>query len=243
MMSRDVFLSLFASVLLVGCGSSEASSGTGEGSVRSHGQEQQMTNEPIPEVSNIDDLQVQPPQPIDYKPARPGEIRIKPESVFCSAQYIVGSLRSELRLPDELGLVGSIQAALYKHAEALGLSKLRTSDGRRRGYGVNDRSNQLQRELYGSDCSWAPETIYIDVVASLNVTDEPYRVEVSIRQNDKEWKHVVERSASTLPEESKEWFNGEDGGYMSLTDKFQVSMQYDMRRIGREVEEFLLNGR
>ena len=181
------------------------------------------------EASRIEELQVQPPLAIDYKPAGPGDIRIKPESVICGALNFEKPLRDRLGLRRDVSVRGSVNGAFQRTIKLSNLSSFKTSKGLRRFNGVFQASNSMQLEYYYDRCRWNNSNIYVDLVVGLNYEDCPYRIEVTIRQGNREWRRiVVRRDPSEYPRTRP-----------LPVDRTRPAINEDMDTIGRDVFEYL----
>ena len=139
-------------LLMPSCNPSDTSSDKSEVSNPMSAGRQHMNAELGREASRIEELQVQPPLAIDYKPAGPGDIRIKPESVICGALNFEKPLRDRLGLRRDVSVRGSVNGAFQRTIKLSNLSSFKTSKGLRRFNGVFQASNSMQLEYYYDRC-------------------------------------------------------------------------------------------
>lgn len=171
--------------------------------------------------TNLADLQVQPPEPITYEEARPGDIRILPESQVCIAELIDLPLREAINLSDDVGFRGSIAEPFDRWFLNAGMGSRRESVGQ----GLTERHRQAYRE----SCAWTPKNIYVDLAIGMNAAGEPYRIELTIRQADKRWRQVVERSNES------DWPRTP----ALPRDRTEFAIRADMEALGAEVSSLL----
>ena len=69
----------------------------------------------------------------------------------------------------------------------------RAIDGTTRRPYLHLASTDLQLRSYYGRCAWTPENIYVDINIGLSAANEPYRIEVTMRQGDKKWRREVAR--------------------------------------------------
>lgn len=176
---------LLAAALLTACDPAAGGGGMSGGS-------DMADDEHAREPASLAELQVQPPEAIAYKEAGPGDIRVLPESRVCIAEFVEPSLREAIDLSNNIGFRGSIAGPFDRWFLAAGTGSRRESVGQ----GVTDRHRQAYRE----SCAWTPENIYIYIYIGLNTAGESYRIELTIRQADKQWVRVVERLEGRRPD-------------------------------------------
>lgn len=189
------------------------------------------------EPTDLADLQVQSPEAIAYRPAAPSDVSLSADSPICFAQFVSDPLRRALRLEVDVGFGGSIAGAFDRALIEADIP--RSLNGTSRLLGIRNSSAEVQRQDYQRTCAWTPKNIYVDLAIGMSAAGEPYRIELTIRQADKRWRQVVERSADTLPPGSTVWPAGEEGGFMSLAEQFAATLNYDTMQMGREVEKLL----
>lgn len=216
----SLFRTSLAFLLLPGCNPG-ASDGYGKGGI--------MADEgQIVGTTSLAELQVQPPEPIVYAEAGSGGIHIKENTLFCSVTVADADLRQALDLPSDISL-GIVNSVFFGATEASGVSEKRLGETLPRTAGVKQSSSDLQRRYYQERCAWTPDNIYINTAIGMNAAGEPYRITVTLRQADREWTRVVERTDDKYP-----WRDPP-----LPYDITEYAIKEDLSRIGEDIRNLL----
>lgn len=155
---------------------------------------------------NVEELQVKPPDGLNVLPAAKGEIRILPDSLICMARFISEPLQKKRQISPNIGLSGPIVGAFDRIMIANKMP--RPVNGTSRIPVIRSTDDIAKLQWYQEKCRWNPENIYVDLILSANRENNPYQFKLTVHQNNRAFRHIVNRSPNKLHSHSSNFVNG-----------------------------------